>query len=281
MAVSNLYSQDRATLIMISNRYNMSPENWTSFDVKVIDSTMLECQYNMLYVADKTDTTKVRSLMKLQVGSFVSKFYPIIQEMKDNYSGNKDINESLNNNSKWTTLYGTGANNGEVWSYSSGVVKERFHSWLERNQCFEYEEPTIDMEWVITNQTKEIHGYHTILATTHFRGREWDAWFTMDIPVNTGPWKLRGLPGLILEASDKSGEYLFSCVGLSKVSNPINYYEVKNTVSMTRKKWRQYAKNLHEHPYDIFAQGSSLTVIVQGERVNTSWTIPYNPIELE
>ena len=72
--------------------------------------------------------------------------------------------------------------------------------------------------------TIEVHYRHTMqhdtvrrLATTDFRGRHWTAWFATDIPVSDGPWKLGGLPGLILEAYDKGHQYTFTAVGLERV----------------------------------------------------------------
>ena len=30
-------------------------------------------------------------------------------------------------------------------------------------------------------------------ATTNFRGRYWEVWYTEDIPISQGPWKLCGI----------------------------------------------------------------------------------------
>jgi GLPGLI family protein len=59
-----------------------------------------------------------------------------------------------------------------------------------------------ELEWQISNETKEIGGYHCTKAITSYRGRNWIAWFSPDIALPYGPWKLHGLPGLILEAYD-------------------------------------------------------------------------------
>ncbi len=64
-----------------------------------------------------------------------------------------------------------------------------------------------DLNWVITTETKKIAGFRCAKATTTYRGRTWLAWFTTDIAVSYGPWKLLGLPGLILEAYDADERY--------------------------------------------------------------------------
>ncbi|MBU2929794.1 GLPGLI family protein [Winogradskyella psychrotolerans] len=64
-------------------------------------------------------------------------------------------------------------------------------------------EKNIDFNWQITEETKNIGEYLCYKATTeNFRGRNYEVWFTYEIPVSTGPWKFHGLPGLILEVHD-------------------------------------------------------------------------------
>jgi len=69
-------------------------------------------------------------------------------------------------------------------------------------------------EWQLSNETKEIAGLACKAATTIFRGRKYTCWYTTDIPLPFGPWKLMGLPGLILEASSEDGAYKVTAVSV-------------------------------------------------------------------
>lgn len=74
---------------------------------------------------------------------------------------------------------------------------------------FTHTEQVPQMDWNITKETKKLEDILVRKATTHFRGRNYIAWFAPEIPVPLGPWKLNGLPGLILEAYDEDKEILF------------------------------------------------------------------------
>ena len=52
------------------------------------------------------------------------------------------------------------------------------------------------LNWIIFNDsTKTIGGYHCMLAQCDLCGWNIKAWFTPEIPVGCGPWRLWGLPG--------------------------------------------------------------------------------------
>lgn len=65
------------------------------------------------------------------------------------------------------------------------------------------------ISWELLPQTKNITSFKCQKARGNFRGRTYTVWFTNDIPVSMGPWKLNGLPGLILEATDSSNQFQF------------------------------------------------------------------------
>jgi GLPGLI family protein len=65
------------------------------------------------------------------------------------------------------------------------------------------------ISWELLKETKNINSFNCQKARGNFRGRTYTVWFTNDIPVSLGPWKLNGLPGLILEASDSLNQFQF------------------------------------------------------------------------
>lgn len=84
------------------------------------------------------------------------------------------------------------------------------------------EEPIETIEWtLVEDSTKNVLGYDCVMATADYHGRSWAAWFTPEIPVSAGPWKLAGLPGLILEADADNGVYSFVATGIQNTDRTI------------------------------------------------------------
>ena len=77
-------------------------------------------------------------------------------------------------------------------------------------QPFIYHEPLEEPVWIYLPGDTTIRDYPCKKAITHFNGRQWSVWYTQEIPINEGPWKLWGLPGLILRATEDQGIFSFT-----------------------------------------------------------------------
>jgi len=107
----------------------------------------------------------------------------------------------------------------------------------------------VDLKWKITQETKKIADYNCIKATTNFRGREWIAWFAPDIPVPFGPWKLHGLPGLILETNDATNRFAIKAVKIENKKNEIFTKDFKSLMVTKNKEaitYKQFLQNEEE-----------------------------------
>lgn len=106
-----------------------------------------------------------------------------------------------------------------VKSTESGIIKVYDTAGMEQ---YIVEEPLENIEWsLIEDSTKNVLGYNCVMATANYHGRKWTAWFTPEIPVQTGPWKLAGLPGLILEADADNSVYSFMATGIQNSDRQI------------------------------------------------------------
>lgn len=115
-------------------------------------------------------------------------------------------------------------NNLEIFAPESDIRPEYFvdrntnsllsiKRMFRKNNILKEEVPKI--EWEIKEEFKKINTLNCQKAIGYFRGRTYTVWFSNDIPVPYGPWKLQGLPGLILEAKDDKDEIFYSATKIS------------------------------------------------------------------
>ncbi|PZR22450.1 MAG: hypothetical protein DI535_26145 [Citrobacter freundii] len=148
--------------------------------------------------------------------------------------------------------------------------------------------PTIN--WKLSNDKKEISGYSCQKAVGEYGGRTFEAWFAPDLPYAVGPWKLNGLPGLILSATDTKNEIAFVCKEITKNSDPEElvtpYMNIGRSVEVKAKEYQKVAGMFATDPAAIVeAQLPGTPVMVRNldspEDKNMKKIGKYNPMELK
>ncbi|MEG1229789.1 MAG: GLPGLI family protein [Flavobacterium sp.] len=116
----------------------------------------------------------------------------------------------------------------------------------------------LNYEWKITSETKKIKNYTCYKATTNFRGNNFEVWFTPDIPINAGPWKWYGLPGLIVEATDTDKSEIYLLEKVEKLTTEIPFPSSKSE----KKNLKQYLKEADDAFEAMFALHNDRNVTV-------------------
>ncbi|MDO5665060.1 MAG: GLPGLI family protein [Bacteroidia bacterium] len=111
---------------------------------------------------------------------------------------------------------------------------------LESFKCTEQLSP---QHWQFTADTLSVLGYVCQKAITSFRGRDYHAWFAVEIPIKEGPWKLYGLPGLILKATTNDGLFAFEAIGLENLKDVYIAMDKDTYSNCTRKEFAKYKSN--------------------------------------
>lgn len=102
---------------------------------------------------------------------------------------------------------------------SEGVVSSVYNSYIENIRNDQKIEQMHN--WQITEETDTILGYACNMATVTYAGRDYNAWFAPEIPINDGPWKFWGLPGLILKVTDSNELFEWIAIGIENQDGDI------------------------------------------------------------
>lgn len=145
---------------------------------------------------------------------------------------------------------------------------------------FSYEEPVPPINWTLTDSTKMVCGYECHQATCTFRGRTWTAWYC-DLPLSIGPWKLHGLPGMILAAEDASKEQSFTAITIRKASRNITVAD-RDYFKTKRERYNKSLAAYKEDPGKVFRVGPLAPKTLDGKPMKVEKArMFYNPLEKE
>jgi len=260
-----------------AQNFNYGIPKYESLDkYVVIDSAYIKCTYTLTYIKD-TLKLQEKSVDKqvLLIGKSVSKYYSQYildynQFLKKELSKGKAAVSTIPQKGAWSyELFKNYPSNKETVTDISSILQENYL----------YEEDLPAFNWKIIPEKQTILSYNCQKATVSFRGRDYIAWFTTDIPIPNGPWKFGGLPGLILKLSDTKNHFVYQCDGLErlKIKEPIKYYQV-NYTKVSRKDLMKTYQRFHD---DMVEYMKFLDVKVRVTTGAKALKIPYNPIELE
>lgn len=104
--------------------------------------------------------------------------------------------------------------------------------------------------WKILPEKQKIGEWNAQKAEANFAGRTWTVWFTTDIPLQEGPYKFHGLPGLIVKAEDKTGSHKFELKGIKKIQNQIENLDVfaMKGVEISQNQYQKILKDYENDP---------------------------------
>ena len=152
-----------------------------------------------------------------------------------------------------------------VKSTDTNVMKVYDTAGMEQ---YVVEEPIENIDWtIVEDSVKKVLGYDCIMATADYHGRKWTAWFTPEIPLQAGPWKLAGLPGLILEADADNGVYSFVATGIQNTTRQISQvYLADRYEKVSRKDLLKAQRSFLDNPLgQINAKYGDKGVVVSGD----------------
>ena len=192
----------------------------------VLDRAYMKCLYRYVYTFDTLKNELRDDLLILQIGKEVSKCYSYYTFQCDS------LRRTPDGAKVWSELFRRAIEKDGIYGDFPHV---RMSTYVYKNypkgqmtitdrislQDYCYVDSLHAQTWTMGDSTREVLGYTCQQATADFRGRRWTAWFAMDIPVSDGPWKLGGLPGLILEAYDEWQQHVFTAVGLERVKDEL------------------------------------------------------------
>ncbi len=169
---------------------------------------------------DENPQERCTDTMMLQIGTNTQKFYSETSERMDS-----SAYITLKNNPDEPLIFRI--EEGTIRLYMD--VLTRNTNKIRKVNCrihdtdYFYNEEVQPLTWETLPETEVVMGYTCQKAQCSYGGRIWYAWYTADIPLNYGPWKLADLPGLILKAQDADTIFYWQAFSIEQPENMAIY----------------------------------------------------------
>lgn len=246
---------------------------------KTIDTSIYRITYSFEFKNDPKMENYFKDIRTLEVGKDITKDYSKLLFDNDSIATvnvSKGINAIPNKDKTFPA---------EIFYYRNDSKSIVTYRTFLTGQVLRYEEYLPEFKWKIEDMTDTILGYSVQKASCFFRGRNYIAWFSSEIPFKTGPYKFRGLPGLILKIEDSDKNFVWNVLGIKKTNQPIKDYEWKYT-NTTREKANATIQRMYSDPISFITSLGGKVNLKQKDgsykrTTSSDKQVPYNPIEKE
>lgn len=251
----------------------------------MIKAQTFKCTYLVTYQPDSTNSNNIRQeRAKLFIDDLNHSYYATENYLK------KDSILLLVNSGKVSAY--------EIMADKSNLFVTKFNQFIQKTpqkKITVYENINVDtyrydiisdLSWSILGVTAKINNYVCTKATTHFAGRDYEAWFTADIPISEGPYVFQGLPGLIVKINDVKSYYNFELIGFESFTGKIITTISKDPqkiISTNRKEVFKIREESRKDPignFDSSFRGSSILSAEQRQLMKKKIAANNNPLEL-
>lgn len=239
--------------------------------------------YELTY---KVDSTNLNNIQK-------EYFYLDFYDKESRFASEKEIEKD-------STMYAITKSGNNLTAFSMiGKVKPKFKYYVIKNfdnntmqfydiglKSLYYEENLVKIPWTIQSETKKFGNTLCQKATANLYGRNWTAWFTKEIPINDGPYKFSGLPGLIINLYDEKQDYVFLMIKNVKADIIVKLETQRTPIKLASKKeYLKARQQSEENPLkDVGGLGIQLSEEMKRDlmnRVKTKLKTENNPLELK
>jgi GLPGLI family protein len=233
------------------------------------DTLRGEFTYQLKAKFDTRTDNRYEELFSLQVGNKHA-FFASSNSIKRDSAVQRIPHKTLENGA--ILLSSKGINIPETQFYFTIIQSNENIQYFESvfMSLFTYKEPVIS-DWKLVSETKVINTINCKKAEVTFKGRNWIAWYSPEIPFPYGPMKFSGLPGLIIKIIDEKGDYDFELVKSvpnSKLKGKlINIKKTRYTgaIETTQPKLKEAVRNAEANATAVLA--SYGTTIIKGQEI--------------
>ena len=254
------------------------------YEERVLDSCFVEVVYQRMRVTDTLKPKDDYQLhdLTLRAGNKASAMYSAEGKTIDSLSArepkvilaimmDRQRFREFSHKNQHTVIY-------KLKEEGKTLIHDRFDltNW-------KYEESIDTPRWEITDSVMVIDGINCAKATADYRGRKWTAWFAPEIPFNEGPWKLWGLPGLIVRAYDSRGHYRFEAKSISVMPGGyVDYFDYSARRRLRTERQRALKEKRKDLQVSIVAQMRQTQIPKEIiDKVNVPKTLEHSNYDFE